>query len=373
MTYASPTSAPPLFATHEHRAIEAALVRATAALPDNVRAVASHVLESGGKRLRPLLTVRVARLLGCVDEAVYALAAAVEMAHAATLLHDDVLDKADLRRGRAAAHHLFGVVPAVLAGDALLAYANRTVASYGLGALSVAFSEAIARTAEGEILEIRNQGQAAPLETYLDIVRGKTAWMIRMACEVGAIFAGAPEPRVAAAADYGFNLGIAFQIVDDALDFAPSACTGKPEGGDLREGKFTPPLLLFAQTLPPEARGRFLRRFGAGHEAADRSAMPIDGRSPMLTADRSPDLADACAAMRADQAASDDAPFAEDELRALVQAVRDAGCDARAREMASAYLDAARAALARLTQGLAPGCGQDELAMYIDQMRHRES
>lgn len=367
MTQVSPTSAPPFFATHEHRAIETALVRATAALPDNVRAVASHVLESGGKRLRPLLTVRVARLLGCADDAVYALAAAVEMAHAATLLHDDVLDKADLRRGRAAAHHLFGVVPTVLAGDALLAYANRTVASYGLGALSVAFSEAIARTAEGEILEIRNQGQAAPLETYLDIVRGKTAWMIRMACEVGAIFAGASEPRIAAAADYGFNLGIAFQIVDDALDFTPSARTGKPEGGDLREGKFTPPLLLYAQTLSPEAQRCFLRRFGAGHEASGYPAAlaGFGGSVP---------LAEQGAEQRAEPPAQNgEAPFAEDELRALVQAVRHAGCDVRARDMASAYLDAARVALARLTQGLAPGSGQDELAAYIDQMRQRES
>lgn len=348
MTLATTPLPPDTGVCPDQRAVEAALAGAVAALPVSVRTVARHVLEAGGKRLRPLLTVRVARLLGCRSTAIYPLAAAVEMAHAATLLHDDVLDQALVRRGRSAAHRLFGTVPAVLAGDALLALANRQVAGVGIPALSLAFSEAIIRTAEGEILEFQHQGELAPLETYLEIIKGKTAWMLRMACEVGAIFAGAASGRVEAAAGYGFNLGIAFQIVDDALDFASEARTGKPEGGDVREGKFTPPLLLYVESLDTAGREAFVARFCAGRSASGAGA-----------------------------GGAANPAFGEEDVRAVVAAVRAHGCDQRARDLAGPYLTEARQALDRLTDGLPDGGAASDdvrtLAAVIDRMRGREA
>jgi len=203
-----------------------------------VQPVAAHVLKAGGKRLRPLLTLLVARALGYADDDIYPLACSVELLHSATLLHDDILDDADLRRGMAAAHTVFGSTATVLAGDALLALANLIVARYGDPRLTACISEAIIRTATGEIVEIAHmRGTDHGRDTYIDIITGKTAWMLRASCELGALRAGASEEAVRAAAAFGLDLGIAFQIVDDALDFADRADTGKPVGGDLREGK----------------------------------------------------------------------------------------------------------------------------------------
>ena len=142
-----------------------------------------------------LLTVLVARLLGYADNDIYSLAAAMEMFHVATLLHDDVMDNAEMRRGSTATHKVFGVTETILAGDALLAKGNQIVAGFGDPRLTAATSDAIAQTANGEILEIANQGKRAPnLLVYNQIIAGKTAWMIRTACNIGAIRAnGTPE------------------------------------------------------------------------------------------------------------------------------------------------------------------------------------
>ena len=222
--------------------INAALNRAARDLPEAVRPVAQHIFDAGGKRLRPLLTVLTARLCGYDNEDIYDLAVTLEMLHAATLLHDDVLDNAATRRGQPAAHTLFEVTPTILAGDALLSHANSMVADYGDPRLCRCFSEATSRTATGEILEIAAQRRVdTSAEAYEEIVRGKTAWLIRAACQMGALRAGAPDALVEAVAAYGENVGMAFQMVDDALDFAPESETGKPTGGDVREGKLTPP------------------------------------------------------------------------------------------------------------------------------------
>lgn len=284
-------------------AVEAALEKAVSELPASVRPVAEHILRAGGKRLRPLLTVLFARLLGYRPDDIYPPAAAMEMLHAATLLHDDVLDDALTRRGTDAAHVRFGAAPVILAGDALLSRANALVAGLGDPRLSICFSEATVRTAAGEILEIAYQGRADQEEDiYTEIITDKTAWLIRASCEMGALRAGAGEETLAAVRLYGLRLGMAFQMVDDALDFAPSHKTGKPSCGDVREGKLTPPIALYRKSLAQDEREAFDRVFGS----------------------RSLDAA---------------------EAERIGARVREMGFDAQGRERAARCLDEARAAL----------------------------
>ena len=258
--------------------INRALDRAVETLPQPVRPVARHIFDAGGKRLRPLLTVMTARLLGYAQDDIRDLAVTLEMLHAATLLHDDVLDNAMSRRGKPAAHTLFDVSSVILAGDALLAGANALVAARGDARLTRCFSEATSRTAAGEILEIAAQRRVDGTNAdYEDMVRGKTAWLIRAACEMGALAAGAEDEAVAAAAAYGENLGMAFQMVDDALDFAPESVTGKPTGGDVREGKLTPPLRRYRDGLGEAERAAFDAAFCAGM-MTEADAADIAGR-----------------------------------------------------------------------------------------------
>ncbi len=242
--------------------INAALEEAEHTLPAPVQPVAHHIFNSGGKRIRPLLLVLVARLLGCQGDNVYRLAVTLEMLHAATLLHDDVIDDAATRRGRPAAHTLFDQTQTILAGDALLACGNALVADFQNTALSRSFSQATSETCAGEILEIAAQRDPElSLEQYLAIISGKTAKLISCACEMGALLAEASTQQVAAAAAFGEHIGIAFQLVDDAIDFAEEGVTGKPSFGDLREGKMTYPLRCYRQHLDSDARAHFDEQF----------------------------------------------------------------------------------------------------------------
>lgn len=236
--------------------INAAIDREIAALPALVRPVAAHVMDAGGKRLRPMLTILFARALGFRDENVHTLASSLEFLHSATLMHDDILDNADLRRGKPAAHTLFGITPTVLAGDVLLALANEIVARTGNPTLTSCISQAIMQTATGEIMEIAAIRKAdISRAEYIEIITGKTAYLIQSACEFGVIAAGGSQRVREGARTFGLNLGIAFQLVDDALDYTSRADTsGKPLGGDLREGKFTLPLLLYLESLPENER-----------------------------------------------------------------------------------------------------------------------
>jgi len=214
-----------------------------------VRDVAKHIIGSGGKRIRPVLTQLFARAMGYKADDYHAIACALELLHSATLLHDDYLDDAELRRGRVAAHILFGRTETILAGDALLALANEMGARYGNARLSWLLAKGIMETAEGEIAEIEfSRNPSLDREAYMAIIIGKTARLIECACRCGAALAGAAPEQEDAAGEYGLNLGIAFQLVDDALDYAsPTSETGKPEGGDLREGKVTLPLILLME------------------------------------------------------------------------------------------------------------------------------
>lgn len=277
----------------EQSPINAAMARHIAELPPASRPVAEHVFSAGGKRLRPFLTVMTGRALGCRDASLYSLGAAIEMLHAATLLHDDILDNATLRRGKPAAHTLFASAPVILAGDALLAKAMLMVSSFGDTRLTDCISLAVMRTAEGEIVEFdRLRDLTVSHDDYLAMVTGKTAWMLRASCELGALYAGAPDRLVERAAAFGLELGIAFQMVDDALDFYPAEQTGKPRGGDIREGKVTPPLRLYIDSLEPEAAAAFTARFSGGSLSDAEATAVSEAVCAKGFADRTRDMAE---------------------------------------------------------------------------------
>ncbi len=250
--------------------IETALDKALHTLPNSVQPIAAHIFSAGGKRLRPFLTVLMARLLGYKGQDIYDLAISMEMLHAATLLHDDVLDGASTRRGQSTAHNVFDVRSTILAGDAMLAAANMLVSSFDDIRLCHCFSEATMRTAAGEILEIKHLHSInQDANIYEEIILGKTAWLLRATCVLGALQAKASLHIIEQVGIYGQELGMAFQMVDDALDFAPEEITGKPTGGDLREGKLTPPLQFYRENLVESERAQFDKDFMAGAFSAD--------------------------------------------------------------------------------------------------------
>ena len=250
---------------YEQSKVNKALEKELAAMPAPLRDIVGHVLMAGGKRLRPLMTLASARLLGAEGPELYELAVIPEMIHVATLLHDDVLDEADSRRGRKSAHLIYGTAPAILAGDALLAAASHKTATFGIPSLLACVSESVLMTAAGEAHEIALQhSYTHTYKEYIDIIAGKTGWLIKGSCRLGALYAGAPAEQVEAISDYGLNLGIAFQIVDDALDFADEAVTGKPTAGDIIEGKFTPPIMKYLEFLPRVDAEVFREKFRTG-------------------------------------------------------------------------------------------------------------
>lgn len=231
----------------------------TAKLDGLVREVSRHVLLGPGKRIRPVMTICTARTLG-FDGDVMPLACSLEMLHSATLIHDDILDDATLRRGRPAAHVSFGTTQSVLAGDVLLALANRLGAQYDIPRVNLLLAEGIMATAEGEILEMAGLDEpVVDRERYMRVIIGKTARLIETACRCGAAVATPDREMEDVAGAYGLNLGIAFQLVDDALDYvSPSDTMGKPEGGDLREGKVTLPLIHLFEDIGEDEAAKLL-------------------------------------------------------------------------------------------------------------------
>ena len=208
--------------------------------------VANHLISSGGKRLRPILTLATAGLCGYSGDGHIKLAAAVEFMHTATLLHDDVVDESDMRRGREAARVLWGNEASVLVGDFLLGQAFRMMVEVGsLPCLDVLSGAAVV-IAEGEVMQLSAAKDTETTEdAYLAVIRAKTAALFAAACEVGPTLAGRAKAEIAACRGYGANLGIAFQLIDDALDYGgSSAKLGKNVGDDFREGKITLPVVL---------------------------------------------------------------------------------------------------------------------------------
>jgi octaprenyl-diphosphate synthase len=208
--------------------------------------VANHLISSGGKRLRPMLTLAAAGLCDYSGDGHIKLAAAIEFMHTATLLHDDVVDESDMRRGKLAARVVWGNEASVLVGDFLLGQAFKMMVEVGsLSCLDV-LSSAAAVIAEGEVMQLSAAKDTATTEDdYLAVIRAKTAALFAAACEVGPILAGRSKAEIAACRGFGVNLGLAFQLIDDALDYGgSSAKLGKNVGDDFREGKITLPVVL---------------------------------------------------------------------------------------------------------------------------------
>ncbi len=208
--------------------------------------LAQHLIASGGKRLRPVLTLTSARMCGYKGMRHVGLAASVEFIHTATLLHDDVVDESALRRGEASANALWGNESSVLVGDFLFARAFRLMVADGsLKVLSI-LSDSASIIAEGEVMQLSTANEPETSEAnYLDVVQAKTANLFAAACEIGAVLAERPQVEEEALRSYGLNLGTAFQLVDDVLDYsAQQATLGKTIGDDFREGKITLPIVL---------------------------------------------------------------------------------------------------------------------------------
>ena len=234
--------------------------------------VANHLISSGGKRLRPMLTLATAGLSGYAGDGHVKLAASVEFMHTATLLHDDVVDGSDMRRGKIAARIKWGNEASVLVGDFLLGQAFRMMVEVGsLRALDI-LSAAATVIAEGEVMQLAAAKNTETTEDeYLAVIRGKTAELFAAACEVGPVIADRPKAEQAACRSYGMNLGIAFQLVDDALDYGGTAAAlGKNVGDDLREGKITLPVVLSFRRGSADERLFWKRVLEQGEvEAAD--------------------------------------------------------------------------------------------------------
>jgi octaprenyl-diphosphate synthase len=233
--------------------------------------LAHHLISSGGKRLRPMLTIAAAKLAGYRGDGHIRLAAVVEFMHTATLLHDDVVDDSDVRRGKPAARMLWGNQASVLVGDFLLGQAFRMMVDVGsLPALKI-LSNASAVIAEGEVMQLAAASNTATTEDeYLAIIDAKTAALFSAAAEVGAALAQRPAAEQAALKSYGRSLGIAFQLVDDALDYAgDSARLGKSVGDDFREGKITLPVILSFRRGSEHERAFWKRTLSDG-EIGDR-------------------------------------------------------------------------------------------------------
>jgi len=240
-----------------------------------VTQVTSHIIHSGGKRLRPILCILAARLLGYQGDRAITLACAFEFIHTATLLHDDVIDSAALRRGKASSNSLWGNKASVLAGDYLYCKASSIISEDGDFKVLEVIAKATSETTEGEILEItKSDDLALTEEAYLEIIRYKTACLFSAATLVGALLGRASEADQERLKNYGIHIGMAFQLADDALDYVSSdEEMGKLVGTDLKEGKLTLPLIhvlrfcgpdeksLIRQTLQnPSARDEDLRK-----------------------------------------------------------------------------------------------------------------
>jgi octaprenyl-diphosphate synthase len=292
--------------------------------------LAAHIVAAGGKRLRPLLTLASSRLCGYGADGVrhVDLAACVEFIHTATLLHDDVVDESQLRRGMASANAVFGNQASVLVGDFLFARAFQLMVADGSLEVLAILSKAAATIAEGEVLQLATQNDLTTTEDqYLAVIRGKTAALFAAACQVGAVVADRPKREETALSEFGMKLGIAFQLVDDALDYvADQATLGKTVGDDFREGKITLPILLAFQAgdatervfwqrtvealeqtdVDLDAAMRLIKRHDVIRQTLDRAArFTAEAKNALLTFPKSP--------MR--QALSDVADYTVNRLR----------------------------------------------------------
>ena len=228
--------------------------------------LAKHLINSGGKRLRPMLTIAAAKLCGYGGAGHIKLAASVEFMHTATLLHDDVVDESDMRRGKKSARILWGNQASVLVGDFLLGQAFKMMVEVGsLAALKI-LSEASAVIAEGEVMQLAaSKDMTTTEDEYLAVIFSKTAALFAAASEIGGVIAGRSEAEQSALRTYGTNIGLAFQLIDDALDYSGEAAKlGKRVGDDFREGKITLPVVLSYRHGSAEERAFWQRTLQDG-------------------------------------------------------------------------------------------------------------
>jgi octaprenyl-diphosphate synthase len=319
------------FLQDDLKQVERALVDGTASIASLIPEVAEYTLGGGGKRIRPILVLLGARLFGYAGPRAIQIAAAAEWLHSASLLHDDVVDGADTRRGRASAAALYGARQAVLVGDFLYAVLCRTLVEDGNRAILQRFAETIGHMAEGEVLQLtRSFAPGLDEATALEVIGRKTSSLLATAVESGAILGGAKPDEQRALREYGWHLGLAFQLVDDALDYTgTSGELGKQPLTDLSEGKVTLPLLLALRDCA----------------ARERSALAADVEA------------------LARSAAQGEVPHAE-RLARVAQAVERHGGPGRALARARALVEAAIALLEPFDDG-APRRALIELARFV--------
>jgi len=228
---------------------------------DLVSDVARHILFAGGKRLRPLLLVLCAKLCGYNDDYAKTVSTALEYLHAATLLHDDIVDDAVLRRGKKVAHSVYGNAITVLVGDFLLARALAICADSGKIRVIHIISNLTENMSTGEVHQLMRKGDVSLTEDeYLEVIRRKTAVLFEAACTISAVISDAPQEKEKALADFGYNLGLAFQMVDDLFDYLmDTADLGKQVGADLREGKLTLPVIYALKQANPADREQIVK------------------------------------------------------------------------------------------------------------------
>jgi octaprenyl-diphosphate synthase len=290
-----------------------------------VNQIAEHIVNAGGKRLRPMLVLLAAQAAGYRGDHDVLLAAVVEFIHTATLLHDDVVDESDLRRGRKTANALWGNAASVLVGDFLYSRSFQMMVEADDMRVMRILADTTNRIAEGEVLQLLNiHNPDVDEAAYLRVIERKTAVLFAAATRLGGLLGALPQAQEDALADFGLNLGYAFQIADDVLDYvADAGALGKNIGDDLAEGKATLPLIYAIERAAPDAA------------ASLRRAIETGGL---------------------------------DSLDRIVAAIRDSGAIARARTSAQAYADAAKAALSTLPHSPA----RDALAALADYALQRD-
>lgn len=250
----------------EITSVEEELAREVVSSVKLVEHASRHTLEAGGKRLRPAFVALAARSLGKEFDPsrISQIGACMEMIHMATLIHDDVIDHAATRRGKPTASAVYGNTAAIMAGDVLLAKAMVILAKDGDLEIIRTVSQSVVEMAEGEVRELETRGCfELSEEDHLQVLRMKTASFIQCCCEAGALVAGATEQEKRALGTFGHHIGMAFQLVDDLLDYR-SEVTGKPKAGDFREGQATLPLIYLRPQLVRDEAELTHRKFGNG-------------------------------------------------------------------------------------------------------------
>ncbi len=275
--------------------------------------VTAHLVDAGGKRIRPLLTLAAARLCGYEGEHHLRLAATVEFIHTATLLHDDVVDESGRRRGRPTANLLWDNKSSVLVGDYLFARSFQLMVETGSLRVLDILSNAAAVIAEGEVLQLTAAANLATTEAvYLQVIRGKTAALFSAATEVGGVIADAGEAATSALYTYGDALGMAFQITDDLLDYGGAAAVlGKNTGDDFRERKMSLPVIRAVASADSEERAFWARTIGRG----DQEVGDLETAIAMMQRHRTLDSTRATALEHAARARAALAGFAPGEIR----------------------------------------------------------